>query len=142
MNIVKPITQTVNKDKRDFILSTRSVQSHTVLNNDRFLITYSPIISKEICTEHGLDIIKILEKESKKNIENKLDLFKDVSIATAAFVTSYARIFINKIKLEILENGGNIYYSDTDSIVLDKTYLNVNWIGDNIGQFKLEYLIR
>ena len=142
LNIVKPITQTVNKDKRDFILSTRSVQSHTVLNNDRFLITYSPIISKEICTEHGLDIIKILEKESKKNIENKLDLFKDVSIATAAFVTSYARIFINKIKLEILENGGNIYYSDTDSIVLDKTYLNVNWIGDNIGQFKLEYLIR
>ena len=142
LNIVKPITQTVNKDKRDFILSTRSVQSHTVLNNDRFLITYSPIISKEICTEHGLDIIKILEKESKKNIENKLDLFKDVSIATAAFVTSYARIFINKIKLEILENGGTIYYSDTDSIVLDKTYLNNNWIGDNIGQFKLEYEIR
>ena len=57
-------------------------------------------------------------------------------------MTSYARIFIYKIKLEILENGGNIYYSDTDSIVLDKTYLNVNWIGDNIGQFKLEYLIR
>ena len=82
------------------------------------------------------------KKESKKNIENKLDLFKDVSIATAAFVTSYARIFINKIKLEILENGGTIYYSDTDSIVLDKTYLNNNWIGDNIGQFKLEYEIR
>ena len=57
-------------------------------------------------------------------------------------MTSYARIFIYKIKLEILENGGNIYYSDTDSIVLDKTYFNNNWIGDNIGQFKLEYDIK
>nr|YP_010044372.1 DNA polymerase [Trametes versicolor]QPF23613.1 DNA polymerase [Trametes versicolor] len=142
LNIIKPITQTVNKEKRDFICSTRIVHTHTILNDDKFLITYSPIISKEICMEHGLDFIKVLEKESKKNIENNLDLFKDVSIATAAFVTSYARIFINKCKLEILENGGSIFYSDTDSIVLNKDALNPNWIGDNIGQFKLEYDIK
>ncbi|KZT15563.1 hypothetical protein NEOLEDRAFT_1081995, partial [Neolentinus lepideus HHB14362 ss-1] len=142
LNIIKPITQTVNKEKRDYIFSTRIVHSHTLLNEDKFLITYTPTISKEICSEHGLDFMKVLEKESKTNIENNLDLFKDVSIATAAFVTSYARIFINKIKLEILENGGNIYYSDTDSIVLNNTYLNNNWIGDNIGQFKLEYVIK
>ena len=69
------------------------------------------------------------------------------SAATAAFVTSYARIFINTIKLEILKNGGSIYYSDTDSakprsLVLDKSYLNDNWIGVNIGQFKLKYDIK
>ena len=142
LNIIKPITQTVDKDRRDFICSTRIVHSHTILNDNKFLITYTPTISNEICTQHGLDVIKVLEKESKTNIENNLDLFKDVSIATAAFVTSYARIFINNIKLEILQNGGSIYYSDTDSIVLDKTYLNNNWIGDNIGQFKLEYDIK
>ena len=126
LNIIKPITQTLNKEKRDFICSSRIFHSHTILNEDKFLLTYSPIISKEICTDHGLDFIKVLEKESKLNIENNLDLFKDVSIATAGFITSYARIFINKIKLEILENGGNIYYSDTDSIVIDKKYLNLN----------------
>ncbi len=127
MNIIKPITQTVNKEKRDYIFSTRIVHSHTLLNDDKFLITYTPTINKEICFEHGLDIMKVLEKESKTtNIENNLDLFKDISIATAAIVTSYARIFINKIKLEILENGGNIYYYDTDSIVLNNTYLNNN----------------
>ena len=142
LNIIKPITQTLNKDRRDYIFSTRIVHSQTLLNEDRFLITYSPIISKEICNEHGLDFIKVLEKESKTNIESKLDLFNDVSIATAAFVTSYARIFINTIKLEILQNGGSIYYSDTDSIVLDKSYLNDNWIGLNIGQFKKEYDIK
>ena len=49
-----------------------------------------------------------------------------MSIATAAMVTSYARIYMNKIKLEVLNNGGQIYYSDTDSLVIDKTYLNPN----------------
>lgn len=142
LDLIKPITQTVNKDRRDFILSTRTVRSHTILNENNFLITYDPTISKQICQEHGLDIIKVLEKESKMNIEKHLDVFKDVSIVTAAFVTSYARICINKFKLEILEKGGSIYYSDTDSIVLDKTYFNNNWIGDNIGQFKLEYNIK
>ena len=89
-----------------------------------------------------MDIIKVLEKESKLNIEKNLDLFKDVSIATAAFVTSYARIHINKMKLEIINKGGFIYYSDTDSIVLNKTDYNSDWISDNIGLFKLEYEIK
>ena len=152
LNLIKPITQTVvffkiyfkkeDKDRRDYIFSTRNVHSHTILNENKILITYTPTISKEICMQHGLDIIKVLEKESKLNIESNLDLFKDVSIATAAMVTSYARICINKFKLDILNKGGSIYYSDTDSIVLDKHHLDPNWIGDSIGQFKLEYTIK
>ena len=142
LNIIKPLTQTVSKDRRDYIFSTRIVHSHTILNENKFLITYTPTISKEICMQHGLDIIKVLEKESKLNIESNLDLFKDVSIATAAMITSYARICINKFKLDILNKGGSIYYSDTDSIVLDKNYLDPSWIGDKIGQFKLEYIIK
>ena len=147
LNIIKPITQTVNKDRRDYIFSTRIVHSETILNENTFLISFDPVISKEICQDHGLDIIKVLEKESKLNIESNLDLFKDVSIATAAMITSYARIFINKCKIDILDNGFSIYYSDTDSIVLDKAYFNnnnnfINWIGDNIGQFKIEYYIK
>jgi DNA polymerase type B, organellar and viral len=142
LSIIKPITQTMTKNRRDYICSTRIVHSHTMINENTFLITYSPTISNEICSEHGLDIIKVIEKESKLNIEKNLELFKDVSIVTAAFVTSYARIFMHKIKLEILEKKGKIYYSDTDSIVLDKTYFNDNWIGTNLGQFKLEYQIK
>ena len=126
LNIIKPVTQTVNKEKRDYIFSTRIIKSQIILNNNKFLITYEPTISKEICKQHGLDIIKVLEKESKQNIEKNLDLFKDVSIATASLVTSYARIFINKIKLHIINNGGDIYYSDTDSIVLNKNFFDIN----------------
>ena len=80
LNIIKPVTETVSKDRRDYIFSTRNVHSHTILNENKFLITYTPTISKEICMQHGLDIIKVLEKESKLNIESNLDLFKDVSL--------------------------------------------------------------
>lgn len=142
LNIIKPITQTVNRERRDFIFATRVVHSETILNQNKFLITYDPIVSKEICFEHGLDINKVHLKEYKTNIEKNLDLFKDVSIATAAFVNSYARIQINKFKIDILKRGGAIYYSDTDSLVLDKNFLNEEWLGSEIGKFKLEYDIK
>ena len=126
LNLIKPITQIVNLEKRDFIVSTRSVKSHIILNENKILITYNPTISQQICEEHGLDYIKVLENESKMNIEKNLDVFKDVSIAITAAITSYARIYMNKFKLEILEKGSSIYYSDTDSLVIQKKDLNPN----------------
>nr|ADO51614.1 dnapol [Moniliophthora roreri] len=144
LNIVKPITQTVNKERMDYIISTRNVHSFNIINEEKFLINYDPIISKEICQEHGLDYIKVLEKEHKMNIENKLDIFKDVSIPISAIVNSNARVFMNKIKLEIISKGGKIYYSDTDSLVIDKKDLSnlEKFIGKEIGQFKIEYEIK
>ena len=145
LNINKPITDIINKEKKDYIFSTRKVTSLILLNEDKFLITYEPNISKEICTQHALDYNKVLKKEfnlnNKKDFEKQFNHFQDISIPISAFVTSYARIFINKIKLEILENNGNIYYSDTDSIILDKKYINPNWFSEEIGFFKLEYEI-
>ena len=63
----------------------------------------------------------------------------DVSIAIAAAITAYAQIHITKIKLLILSMRGYLYYSDTDSIVIDKTYFNPNWLGKELGKFKEEY---
>lgn len=142
LNLIRPITETVNLKKRDFIATTRIILSQIFLNQDKFLLTYNPTISTQICQEHGLDYIKVLENEYKTNIEKNIDLFKDVSIAISAMVTSYARIFMNSIKLEILKNGGTIYYSDTDSLVIDSSYINPKWLGEQLGQFKLEYEIK
>jgi DNA polymerase type B, organellar and viral len=142
MNIIKPITKSVNKDELDFIISTRIVKSfHEITNND-YLITYIPIIDEQICSEHGLDYIKVLAMDKNYNIEN--NVFKEVSIAISAMVTSYARVFMSKIKLEILKRGGKIYYSDTDSIVTDieLNLINSNLVGKDLGQFKLEYLVK
>jgi hypothetical protein len=104
MSIDKPITKIINKNELDFILSTHEVKSLTELNEERFLITYDSEISKNICNSYELDYIIILNK-SKKNIENNIR-FDDVSISTAAAITSYARIYMNKIKLEIIKLGG------------------------------------
>lgn len=70
-----------------------------------------------------------------------MDNFDDVSISTAAMILSYSRIFMSKIKLDILKRGGNIYYTDTDSIVTD-IELGENLVGNGLGQFKLEYEIK
>ena len=147
LNWLKPVTDIVSVrrvNKRDFIAATRTINSHKVLANNKFLLNYNPSISKKICNEHNLDFIKVLEKESKKNIEKHLDIFKDVSIAITAMVTSYARIFMNNIKLIIINNGGKIYYTDTDSLVIDINSLQFirQYIGNEIGKFKIEHYIK
>lgn len=120
---------------------TRIIHSITEIDENNFLINYEPKIDPKLCKDHGLDYNKVLEKEYKKNTEN-IEKFNHVSIATAAMVTSYSKIYMNKFKLEIIKNGGKIYYSDTDSLVIDKNSLNLNWIGKEIGKFKIEHYIK
>lgn len=59
-----------------------------------------------------------------------------MSVAITSAVTSYSRIFMNKVKLDILNRGGSIYYTDMDSIVTD-IELDNSLIGIEIGKFKL-----
>lgn len=46
---------------------------------------------------------------------------------------------MSKVKLDILKNGGSIYYTDTDSIVTNKP-LPEALVGSALGQFKLEHV--
>lgn len=62
------------------------------------------------------------------------DSYKNVSIAIASAVTAYARIYMSHFKL--LNNGNNLYYSDTDSIFTDKD-LDPKFVGSELGLFKL-----
>jgi hypothetical protein len=110
LSIDKPITDIVDKKKLDLLLSTCETQWE-MLSKDQYLVTYQPAISKKICEQSGLDYIKLLNKY-KVDLEN-IDRFQDVSISTASAITSYARIYMNRIKLLILSLGGNIYYMET-----------------------------
>lgn len=38
---------------------------------------------------------------------------------TASAILGYARIYMTQAIIYILKNGGNIYYTDTDSLVTD-----------------------
>lgn len=139
MNINKPITEIVNKDRLDYILSTHLVRSFKVLNENSFIVSYDSTISKAICEKSGLNYIKVLES-NKKDYENNRKI-EDLSISTAAAITAYGRIHINRIKLWILSNGGILYYSDTDSVVTNLK-LPVEMLGNELGQLKLEYKIK
>ena len=142
LNIIKPITKIVKNKELDRILSTRLVKSIDSISSDVFLVNYMPLIDKNICDEHGIHYLKALDEEKKKsNIDKNIDVFEDVSVIISAIVTSYARVYMLNILMEILKSGGNIYYMDTDSIVTDISIetLSSDLIGKELGQFKKEY---
>lgn len=119
INFIKPITTIMKNKDLDYILTTIEVKSFKPINSTNTMITYSPLINKEICEKHNLDYYKVVLKENKHNIIDNIDIFENTSIAIAAFTTSYARIFMNQIILKILSLGGKVYYTDTDSIFTD-----------------------
>lgn len=139
MNINKPITEIVNKQQLDILLATRELNSFSQITENIYLVSFNPKISKDICETHGYDYIKVL-KELNINMDSN-DEFKDISLVISAAITSYARVYMSSIKLGILNKGGNIYYTDTDSIVTDKP-LDSNLVGSEIGLFKLEHKIK
>ena len=73
---------------------------------------------------------------------NEKDLYKnsidtETAIQIASAITAYSRIFMYDFK-NIKDN--ECYYTDTDSIFV-KNKLNDKYIGNNLGNFKLEYEI-
>jgi DNA polymerase type B, organellar and viral len=139
INLFKPIWESVDKEKRDYIASTRVLLSQQIINENTYWITYYPNISESICIDHGVDYLKALELEINKNINIKPYIYDNISISTSAMINSYARIEMNKIKLDLLKKGANLYYSDTDSLVIDKNIDITYLIGSEIGKFKLEH---
>ncbi|RKF65812.1 putative DNA polymerase [Erysiphe neolycopersici] len=140
LSILKLNTEMLPMDQYKEILATKAVNSAIPISDNDWLVSYNNETSKKITTEHGLDYIKILNQKSSVDIEN-IHSFDDVAISISAAVTAYARIYMSKIKLEILEKGGEIYYSDTDSIVTN-TELPMNLVGKELGKFKVEYKIK
>ena len=71
------------------------------------------------------------------NDDTLLNKDHKVSIGIASAVTSYARIYMSQFKNSIYE----LYYSDTDSLFI-RGKLSKELIGKELGQFKLEYILR
>jgi DNA polymerase type B, organellar and viral len=140
MSIIKPTTKLVNKEELDYMLTTRKVSNIKLITENKYLVTFISQPSKEICLSHNLDYEKVIRQDYKWGMESSND-FTDVSIVISAMITSYARIYMNKIKLDILNKGGQIYYMDTDSIVTNIQLPN-HIVGIELGKFKLEYKIK
>ena len=134
IQIYKPITDIVSVKTMDTICAMRKVTSYTQISKDKVLLSYINKLDPSVIASHKLDIIKILNKY--KDIESPS--FDGTSIVISAAVTAYGRIHISKLKLDILNKGGEIYYSDTDSIVTNIKLPNEMVDGKQLGKLKLE----
>jgi hypothetical protein len=87
----------------------------------------------------GDKFIIIRDSLSHINYDEEGDLYHglNVNIAIASAVTSYARVYMSSFKNN---PNFNLYYSDTDSIVIDQELPNT-LIGNELGQLKLEHII-
>lgn len=92
------------------------------------------LLNNEILSQIDLsnDDVSIL---SYKSLLDNSSSFLSSNVALASAITAYSRIHINKFKY--LE-GNVVYYSDTDSIVLNRP-LDSSLISNNLGDMKLEF---
>ena len=140
LNIYKGVTKLVNlpfdSNVYNKIVQTMSIESFIPIGDHHAIVSYVNKISRNITRDFNVDSSKSVINGLKRG-ETGEHTFLDISIAVASAVTAYARIAMSKIKLDILKNGGSIYYTDTDSIVTN-VILPEAMVGPNLGQFKLE----
>ena len=124
MNNDRPIVQIVSKEQFQELELRYNITYFIELDEDKVFVKYDKFVDKIKCEQTDADyegeLLKILDSDDVNN-----------SPAIASAVTSWARILMYP---KII----NSYYTDTDSIFLDKP-LNPKEIGKNIGEFKQEY---
>jgi len=141
MSIIKPTTTILDDKTLDELGLTRVIINTLPISTDSNLVTLEGKVSKDICTEFGVDYIEAMEKVYNIKALDKSRKFSNVNVAISASVNSYARVYMAKLKLELLSKGYTLYYTDTDSIVTDKP-LDDSLIGPELGKFKLEHKIK
>jgi len=141
----KPKTEIVTADRFLEIGVSSEIVSDKTITDNNILVSYVAKPNYDIMKQFNIDVTKALTSMShlkQATVKTDSDNYKAVSVAIAACVTSYARIHINKLKYEILNSGGKIYYSDTDSIVTD-IQLGADHVSNTeLGKLKLEATIK
>jgi hypothetical protein len=106
---------------------------------------------QEFEKDHSEDIIDIIvlgekvlvkHRSFQKDVNTLLDGFKEthnVSIAIASAITAYSRIHMSQFKNN---PNFNLFYSDTDSIYIDKP-IPKDLVSENVlGKMKLENILQ
>jgi hypothetical protein len=84
-------------------------------------------------------LVQVQQNEEGKIISsiNNLNENHNINIAIASFVTSYARIFMSQFKNN---NDIKLFYTDTDSAVVNKPLPDNLVDNKKLGKMKLEYI--
>lgn len=134
----KSVTKIVSNDTYNRIRLKYVIVDDKDIAEDKTLVTYIPQLDPELRLEANLDIIKLASGHKDEETQS-VDV---TSIPISAAVTAYGRIHISRIKLDVLSRGGNIYYSDTDSLVTDVRLDDKEVDSKEIGKMKLEHEVR
>lgn len=110
----------VDNDELNDMMEHNNILDILNLGDNINLITYIPI-------NNDNDLDSLFNNMTKFNI----------SIALSSAITAYARIHMSQFK--DMNNDYNLFYSDTDSISIDKP-LPDNMISNELGKMKLEYI--
>lgn len=113
------------------------ILSYKVISNNKILTSYIPGIDHDLVKDFNGDFAKVASRFG----DSEVSTMNVASVAISAAITAYARIYISKLKLDILKNGGKLYYSDTDSIVTDIKLVDSLVSSNEIGKLKLEFEI-
>jgi DNA polymerase type B, organellar and viral len=129
------IIEIVNFDKAENILSKYNVKEQYTLTDKLEFIRYENKPISGFLELYGKDeyLNFMLDCDSKNISVNQ-------SIPCAIAITAYARMYMFKIIYRLIELGIEIYYMDTDSMIINGC-LPSDLIGDKLGQFKLEHEI-
>lgn len=137
ISLEKPITEILTNREYQTLKVMHKVTSEIQLSKDRKLVSYIPKLDYDLINSHGLDFLKVVAKYK----DAELQPINTTSIVISAAITAYARIHITNLKLEILKQGGNLYYSDTDSIVTDIELQDSLVSPNKLGLLKLEHVL-
>jgi len=134
----KSISDILSLDTFNKLSAMKKVRSYKYLSDDKVMLSYVDKFDANVISSHNMDIVKL----SSKYKDAESSHMDNTSVVISAAITAYARIHISKIKLDILNKAGNIYYSDTDSIVTDvELYADMVDV-KSLGKLKLEHEIK
>lgn len=110
------------------------MEKHLILNSEKALLYYKNYnITNTIDLKNGKELISFFDDISNNGERDQIKSL-NISIPISLSVTAAARVYMSKFKNM---NDLSIYYTDTDSIDIDKP-LDPKYVGSGLGKFKLE----
>lgn len=136
IDLQKYETSLLTDDEFESMLHVRDIKGHNLIGS-KHLVSYNTGLNYNLISNLGMDLNEVLK--SNKDWEIKSQTASSVVISAA--VTAYARIIMTQHKLDILRKGGQLYYSDTDSIVTDMQLPDDMVSKTELGKYKLEHKV-
>lgn len=129
MHVDNIAAQLVSTDKSREIMDTYQV-TDVICLGAMDLVCY--VVKPSLC----------FNSENKRFLRSKHQIPGQTNVPLAAAITAYSRMIINEHKLAAMEAGLKVYYSDTDSLVLNGQ-LPLDYVDSaRLGALKLEHSLK